>query len=68
MKKTVLFISLFIGLAFWGCDNKGIINGGYYKNDNMDRLNTYYKLTFSTTPLKSLKGPSITLTTSPGRY
>ena len=46
MKKTVLFISLFIGLAFWGCDNKGIINGGYYKNDNMDRLNTYYLYDF----------------------
>jgi len=48
MKKTVLLIVplLFIGLAFWGCDNKGIINGGYYKNDNMDRLNTYYLYDF----------------------
>ena len=25
---------LFIGLAYWGCDKKGIINGGHYKNDN----------------------------------
>ena len=37
---------LFIGLVFWGCDSKGIINGGYYKNDNMDRLNTYYLYDF----------------------
>ena len=37
---------LFIGLAYWGCGNKGIINGGYYKNSNMDRLNTYYLYDF----------------------
>ena len=37
---------LFIGLVIWGCDNKGIINGGYYKNDKMDRLNTYYLYDF----------------------
>ena len=44
----VRFISLllFIGLAFWGCENKGIINGGYYKNDNMDRINTYHLYDF----------------------
>ena len=34
-----------IGLIFCGCDNKGIINGGYYY-DNMDRLNTYYLYDF----------------------
>ena len=37
---------LFIGLAYWGCGNKGIISGGYYKNSNMDRLNTYYLYDF----------------------
>jgi len=44
----VRYISLllFIGLAFWGCENKGIINGGYYKNDNMDRINTYHLYDF----------------------
>ena len=46
MKKHIVPLLLFIGLAFWGCDNKGIINGGYYKNDNMDRLNTYYLYDF----------------------
>ena len=40
---------LFIGLAFWGCENKGIINGGYYKNDNMDRINTYHLYDFIST-------------------
>jgi len=39
INRITLF--LYVGLAFWGCDNKGIINGGYYKNDNIDRLNTY---------------------------
>ncbi|SVB85028.1 uncharacterized protein METZ01_LOCUS237882, partial [marine metagenome] len=33
MKKHIIPLLLFIGLVFWGCDNKGIINGGYYKND-----------------------------------
>ena len=37
---------LFIGLAYWGCGNKGIISGGCYKNSNMDRLNTYYLYDF----------------------
>ena len=41
-----LSLLLFIGLAFWGCENKGIINGGYYKNDNMDRINTYHLYDF----------------------
>ena len=33
--RRYLPLLLFIGLAFWGYDNKGIINGGYYKNDNI---------------------------------
>ena len=44
INRITLFV--FIGLAFWGCDKKGIINGGDYKNDNMDRLNTYYLYDF----------------------
>ena len=41
-----LLLLIFIGLAYWGCDKKGIINGGHYKNDNLDRLNTYYLYDF----------------------
>ena len=41
-----LLLLIFIGVAYWGCDKKGIINGGHYKNDNLDRLNTYYLYDF----------------------
>ena len=39
-------LTLFIGLASWTCDKQGIVNGGYYINDKMDRLNTYHLYDF----------------------